>query len=97
MKKLRYQSLNSVNYKWVKIAFKKVLIKKITVFSNLTLLKLTKTKISIRMKKKTSPIFSKAKIRGGGECSTIKTWDITEYSYLLKSFSRFWLSKYYQY
>ncbi len=28
MKILRYTSLNSVNYKWVKIAFKKVLIKK---------------------------------------------------------------------
>ena len=28
MKKIRYQSLNSVHYKWVKIAFKTVRIKK---------------------------------------------------------------------
>ena len=32
MKKLRYKSINCVNYKWVKIAFKKFPIKKITIF-----------------------------------------------------------------
>ena len=33
MKKLRYKSLNSVNYKWVKIAFKTVRIKKNTIYT----------------------------------------------------------------
>ncbi len=37
MKKLRYKSLNYINSKWVKIAFKKVLIKKLTVYSFCTL------------------------------------------------------------
>ena len=32
MKKLRYESSDSVNYKWDKIAFKKVLIKKNTLY-----------------------------------------------------------------
>ena len=40
MKKLRYQSLNSVNYKWVKIAFKKVLLKKLTIKEGFWLLEL---------------------------------------------------------
>ena len=33
MKKLRYKSSNAVNYNWDKIPFKKVLIKKNTVFN----------------------------------------------------------------
>ena len=32
MKKLKYKSLNSVNYKWVKITLKKVFIKNLTVY-----------------------------------------------------------------
>ena len=45
MKKLRYYSLNSVNYKWVKNALKKVLIKKLTVYVNIYILKLVKIRI----------------------------------------------------
>ncbi len=62
------------------------------IIQRITLLNITKTIISIRNKKKTSPLFFKKhkKIMGVG---VIKPRDIAKHSFFKEAFSFLWLSK----